>query len=315
MKMSDELYQLNEFVFSPQSGQLFRIDGEQLVPVARLSPQPSDLLKLLIEHCPGIVTHEQIRDALWPGVVADYEKGMHFCVRQVRAAFGDQASSPRFVETLPRRGYRIASSAEVGPWKAAASPKDEPKPTEIQSGNEPHATPRAMGLASDQRRDGKPAKALPRVLVASPMGATLTALLLLSVVVAWGWAANSERPLRIAIMSFEPSAADSGNPRHNDVAELLVEELSRTQAGRFEVVGPTSTIGYGVDGVDLVELVEAVQPDYVINGRFLTNESAGVLAEIIQASNGVHVWVEKLDQPLDADDAHLIADALYQLAK
>jgi Tol biopolymer transport system component/DNA-binding winged helix-turn-helix (wHTH) protein len=79
----------------------------------KMHPQPFRVLLMLAERPGQIVTREEIRRSLWgDNTFVDFERGINFCVNQIRAALGDDADKPRFVETLPRHGYRFVASAE-----------------------------------------------------------------------------------------------------------------------------------------------------------------------------------------------------------
>jgi TolB-like protein/tetratricopeptide (TPR) repeat protein len=79
----------------------------------RLQDQPFQILAMLIEHAGDVVTREQIRDRLWPdGTFVDFEHSMNAAIKRLRAALGDAADNPRFVETLHRRGYRFVAAVE-----------------------------------------------------------------------------------------------------------------------------------------------------------------------------------------------------------
>ena len=91
------------FEFDPDSGVLSR-EG---VPV-RLQPQPGRVLAILVTHAGEVVTRDALRQEVWnDGTFVDFERGLNFCIAQIRSALGDSADSPRFIETLPRRGYRF----------------------------------------------------------------------------------------------------------------------------------------------------------------------------------------------------------------
>ena len=63
---------------------------------------------LLVRRAGEVVTRQEIREHVWTGdTFVDFEQGLNFCIRQVREALGDTADAPRFIETLPRRGYRF----------------------------------------------------------------------------------------------------------------------------------------------------------------------------------------------------------------
>jgi TolB-like protein/Tfp pilus assembly protein PilF len=77
----------------------------------RLQDQPFRLLALLLESSGEVVTREEIRQKLWPGdTFVDFDKGLNVAINKIRGALGDSAEHPRFIETLPRRGYRFLAS-------------------------------------------------------------------------------------------------------------------------------------------------------------------------------------------------------------
>src|SRR5262249_2403514 len=87
----------------------------------KLSGQPLQILVMLLE-CPGdLVTRGQLHQRLWPSdTFVDFDRGLNAAINRVREALGDSAENPRFVETLPRRGYRfIAPLIEARPARAA----------------------------------------------------------------------------------------------------------------------------------------------------------------------------------------------------
>src|SRR5215831_17273394 len=76
--------------------------------LVRLAPQPLKVLELLVRRSGEVLTRNEIREHVWCGdTFVDFEQGLNFCIRQIREALGDAAGAPRFVETLPRRGYRF----------------------------------------------------------------------------------------------------------------------------------------------------------------------------------------------------------------
>src|SRR5438093_615679 len=82
-----------------------------------LQDQPFRLLALLLERAGEVVTREELRDKLWPAdTFVDFDHSLNTAVRKLREALGDSAETPRYVETLARRGYRfVAPLAEPGP--------------------------------------------------------------------------------------------------------------------------------------------------------------------------------------------------------
>src|ERR1700730_14763273 len=82
----------------------------------RLQEQPFQILAMLLERPGQIITREDLRSRLWPGdTFVDFEHGVNSGVARLREALGDSADSPRYIETLPRRGYRLIVAVEAAP--------------------------------------------------------------------------------------------------------------------------------------------------------------------------------------------------------
>ncbi len=79
----------------------------------KLPPQPFRVLELLVRRGGEVVTRADIRERIWSDSFVDFEQGLNFCIRQIRDALGDTANAPRFIETLPRRGYRFLLPVET----------------------------------------------------------------------------------------------------------------------------------------------------------------------------------------------------------
>ena len=149
------------FELDPSAGEL-RKSGTFI----RLHPQPLRVLVMLAQHPGQIVTREEIRSCLWGGdTFVDFERSINFCVNQIRGALGDDAEEPRFVETLPRRGYRFIAPVEL-PSIAAAGPRLIPIPE----------VPRVTEVAGPAvLRSGRRRLAIPALLVVAACTAGLLA--------------------------------------------------------------------------------------------------------------------------------------------
>ena len=117
------LYRFGVFEMDATTGELRR-KGLRV----RLHSQPTQLLLMLLERPGEMLTREEICRQLWPeGTFVDYEHGVNSAVNRLREALGDKAKSPRFVETLARRGYRfIATVARVGDSVAVSEVREAP---------------------------------------------------------------------------------------------------------------------------------------------------------------------------------------------
>jgi DNA-binding winged helix-turn-helix (wHTH) protein/tetratricopeptide (TPR) repeat protein len=98
------------FELDTGSGEL-RKNGDRI----RLPPQPFRVLELLVRRGGEVLTRADIRERIWSDSFVDFEQGLNFCIRQIREVLGDTADAPRFIETLPRRGYRFLLPVEAPP--------------------------------------------------------------------------------------------------------------------------------------------------------------------------------------------------------
>lgn len=260
------------FTYYPDRGELVRQDGQEPESVSRLAPQPNKLLILLLENYPGIVSQEAIKAAIWPEVQVEFEKSLHYCIRQIRSALNDSASQPEYIETIPRRGYRW-----VAGWESAS------RSTTVEKGR----------------------IAFPKIVLIAL--ALIPVLLYFLGTAAPTRSSGQKDTLRVAIMSFQPEG-ESHPFAGNDIALQLVDLLTNQHRNTLEVIGPTTTVNY--DPHRLQALIEDFAIDVVLNGRFALADSTGrLLAEVIRADDGAHVWVKYYEAGAESRD---IADAVHR---
>jgi len=115
MSESVTILRFDVFELDTAAGELRR-QGDRV----KLPPQPLRVLELLVRRGGEVLTRADIRERIWCDSFVDFEQGLNFCIRQIREALGDTADAPRFIETLPRRGYRFLLPVETTP---AVEPK------------------------------------------------------------------------------------------------------------------------------------------------------------------------------------------------
>src|SRR5713226_1545363 len=116
MSESATVLRFDVFELDTGAGELRR-NGDRI----KLPPQPFRVLELLVRRSGEVLTRDEIRERIWcDDTFVDFEQGLNFCIRQIREAVGDTADAPRFIETLPRRGYRFLVPVET---PAPAEPK------------------------------------------------------------------------------------------------------------------------------------------------------------------------------------------------
>jgi Tol biopolymer transport system component/DNA-binding winged helix-turn-helix (wHTH) protein len=117
--MNNNKIRFDGWALDPESGDLERAGVR-----TRLQEQPALVLKELIDHAGRVVTREQLIALLWPTGVVDFDTGLNTAIRKLRGALGDDADTPRYIETLPRRGYRFIGTLDAHPPAVGAAPAD-----------------------------------------------------------------------------------------------------------------------------------------------------------------------------------------------
>jgi eukaryotic-like serine/threonine-protein kinase len=137
-------YEFGPFEVNPASGELLK-DGRRV----KVQEQPFRLLVILLENAGHVVTREQIQNHIWEGnTFVDFDSSLRVAVRKLREALGDDAENPRYIETIPKRGYRFIApaprSAESIHQEAEITPAAAPAPAE--SAGNPRRWPWALAL-------------------------------------------------------------------------------------------------------------------------------------------------------------------------
>jgi DNA-binding winged helix-turn-helix (wHTH) protein len=109
----------------PDSGELARAGN-----ITRLAQQPLRVLIELLEHPGEVVKRERLVEILWPKGVVDFDASLNAAVRKLRGALGDDSETPRYIETLPRIGYRFIGKIDV-PAPLAESPAVQPNSSRV----------------------------------------------------------------------------------------------------------------------------------------------------------------------------------------
>lgn len=180
---------LGRFGFDPQTGELWPLEGEGSRVV--LPQQPFQILGMLLGRHGKIVTREEIRDKLWPGdTTVDFDHSINVAIRALRRTLGDSAESPRYIETLARRGYRLVVSPEPLLPREIEKPEEGSTVTvQAQSGSPENVTeqskPTPPASGSGQMRSSQ-ISAGP-VRAASPVRWSMVALGLLALAILVSW--------------------------------------------------------------------------------------------------------------------------------
>ena len=258
--MSSRKLRFDGWVLDPESGDLER-EGARI----RLQEQPARVLEELIAHAGSVVTREQIITLLWPKGVVDFDTSLNTVIRKLRSALGDVAETPRYIETLPRRGYRfigvLDSDSAAAPGISAA-----------------HVAP-----------------SLPGVLQRPTPGAGLAAPQEVTPVPALGTASG---PVRVAIclLPFSNLSGDVAEQTFSDgISEDIITELSRWRL--LEVRSRSASFKYRGPNVDITRVARELGVRFIVEGSVRRmGDRIRITVQLIDAASGHQVWGERFDR-------------------
>jgi TolB-like protein/DNA-binding winged helix-turn-helix (wHTH) protein/Flp pilus assembly protein TadD len=270
-------FRLNEWTVRPEEGTVSA--GERSV---HLEPRVMDVLVHLAGQPGRVVSKEELLGAVWDGAVVE-EGVLSQTIHVIRRALGDDAREPRFIQTVPKRGYRMV--AEVVP----VSPAPPVSPIEPAA---PAPQPAPAPAPATER-------AAPRRLFAG-LG------LLVVVVLGIAWARFGTRPSpRIVVLPF----SSLNRPEKAFFADGLTEEITQdlTSLPALQVISRTSARSYAGTRKPLPRIGEELGVDYVVEGSVLWNDEnrVRITSRLIRVDGDVSVWSDSFDRETgDLFDVH-----------
>jgi len=258
----------------------------------RVQQQPLRLLETLLERPGEVVTREELRSRIWPNEsFGDFDQAVNVAIAKLRGALGDSADNPRYIETLPRRGYRFI--ADVAVVNRPAN-KLELVPEVAASGTEDRAPLEVAGKAARPKRLRwrHPWKALGLVLV-------LVLLVLMGGIFRW----RSRRPANVlssspvrslAVLPLENLSSDSQDYFADGMTDELITDLAQISALR--VISRTSVMPYKGVRKPLPQIARELNVDAVVEGTVLrSGKQVRITAQLIQAPADQHLWAQSYE--------------------
>jgi TolB-like protein/DNA-binding winged helix-turn-helix (wHTH) protein/Tfp pilus assembly protein PilF len=287
----------------------------------RLQDQPFQLLLLLLERQGVVVTREELQEKLWPGdTFVEFDVGLNTAIRKLRVALSDSSDNPRFVETVPRIGYRfvapVSTSIPATPSTAkfeVAIPVAEESPEQTDSTVSPLTSTLQSEISSG---DALPASHRGRGLV----GWFALALVLLTI----GFAikvrfksaatAQSGSIQAIAVLPLENISA---NPTQEYLAEGMTDEIITDLAKLAgpKVISRTSAVQYKGTRKSIPEIARELHVGAVLEGSVeRSGDRMRVRVQLIEAATDQHLWAEAYDRQL-SDVLLLEAELAQDIAR
>jgi len=281
------------------SGEL-RTNGSKI----RLQPQPFQLLSILLEHPGELVTREEIRQRLWSSdTFVDFEHSLNTSIKKLREALGEEAGTPRYIETLPRRGYRFIGHVEPVETRSP-SPETESRheSTAIDAGavREPPLRTPGGGQSFPALHAALPPTLFRRrpllivvTVVAVLLGAAYSVRLFSSK------ARSQIVPPTIQSLAVLPLENLSRDPDQEYFADGLTDVLitDMGQIMTLRVISRTSVVRYKGTKKSLPEIARELDVDAVVEGTVQRSGSrVRITAQLLDPRTDRHLWAETYER-------------------
>jgi DNA-binding winged helix-turn-helix (wHTH) protein/TolB-like protein len=264
--------------------------------LVRLAAQPAQVLACLIARPGQVVTREELCAAVWGAeTFVDFERGLNFCIAQVRSALGDEATTPTFIRTVPKRGYQF-----IAPLDVVKTAKGE------------------TATVAGARKFG------PRIAVLLGAAALVVVAAFCAGYVVRAKEIGGHAPI-VAVVRFDNETGDPGMTRFADgLTDDVVEQLTIESRQRYSVIGNAKVLRVGREQWDLQAIAASLHAEYVVLGQVQgggTGSVAGatsgtrILAHLIRMPDQTHLWVTRMDGTLTGPGVDSLAVEAATAAK
>jgi TolB-like protein/DNA-binding winged helix-turn-helix (wHTH) protein/Tfp pilus assembly protein PilF len=282
------VYRFGQYELRMRTRELYK-QGTKL----KMRPQPFQVLKLLVERAGDAVTRDELRHCLWPAeTFVDFEHGLNTSIKELRGILSDSAVRSRYVETVPKLGYRLivpVYADDRGPSTESITP---PTPIVLEQATEEKIFPSRLPQSTSYLR---PAVAA---------GLTLVVLLALAAYFSWLRTRPRSQPLGgralVAVLPFENLTGDASQDYFSDgLTEEMIAQLGRLDPTHLGVIARTSVMHYKHTQEPLDQIARALGVQYVLEGS--VRRDAGkvrITAQLIQTKDQTHLLSRQYDREL-----------------
>jgi TolB-like protein/DNA-binding winged helix-turn-helix (wHTH) protein/Flp pilus assembly protein TadD len=274
----------------------------------RVQQQPMKLLEILLERPGEVVTREELRSRVWPSEsFGDFDQALNIAIGKLRSALGDSAENPRFIETLPKRGYRFIADVSV------VDGDTRPKRPGSADGDLPGPDLKSPERESPERKteSGVQDAGLPLPPVAPKRGLRPTSRVLIAlalviivslpILAVWLFRSPGRAPAGIRSLAVLPLDNISGDASQNYFADGMTDELitDLAQISALRVISRTSVMVYKGAHKPLPQIARELNVDAVVEGSVLrSGDQVRITAQLIEASTDKHLWSQSYEGEL-----------------
>jgi len=235
----------------------------------KLQEQPFRVLTVLLQQPGKLVTREELRSRIWPSdTFVDFDNNLNTSVNKLREALGDSADNPRFIETLPRRGYRFIAPVRGIEWKVRT-----------------HVHPRIRRLG----------------LIVAVFSVAALALFFANAFQLRDHLLVGSQAARIHSLAVLPLTNLSGDPAQeylsDGITDALITDLAET--GSSKVISRTSVMRYKKTEKSLPEIARELNVDGIVEGTVQrSGDRVRITAQLIHGPSDKHMWASSYERDL-----------------
>ncbi len=280
----------------------------------KLQDQPLKALRILLERPGTLVTREELRSRLWkPGEFVEFDHSLNTAMMRVREVLGDPADNPRFIETVPRKGYRFIAPVQEVEIEDTRSehPAPHAQPATSEHPDQPRLEPGALTqLRPAPAQATSPSDAPPNLPAPPtrqfPLSRAIVAALLLLVLggsllflYRRSLSPAGQQITSIAVLPMENLSGDSNQDYFADgMTDELIASLARISSLR--VISRTTAMDYKGRHESLEKIASDLHVDAVVEGTVLrSGDRVRITAELVQVSTDRHLWADTYESQLD----------------
>jgi TolB-like protein/DNA-binding winged helix-turn-helix (wHTH) protein/Flp pilus assembly protein TadD len=264
----------------------------------RVQQQPLKVLQILLERPGEVVSREELRSRLWANEsFGDFDQAVNIAIGKLRSALGDSAESSRYIETLPKRGYRFIAEISVGDFDGRTSERETEPPESPPSASSsspliPAAPDFPLRAAHEVASPKRRRWTAPQIALAAALSVVLS---IVAVFLGLSWV---HRPSGIRSLAVLPLDNFSGDASQDYFADGMTDELitDLAQIRALRVVSRTSVMMYKGTRKPLPQIARELNVDAVVEGSvFRSGDQVRITAQLIQVPADKHLWAESYE--------------------
>jgi TolB-like protein/DNA-binding winged helix-turn-helix (wHTH) protein/tetratricopeptide (TPR) repeat protein len=279
----------------------------------RLRGRPIEILRALLERRGELVTRDELRARLWTAdIFVDFDHGLNSAVNKLREALDDTAENPRFIETLPRRGYRWIGPAE--PLAPAPAPVDRNTAEPLEAATPGPTAPPAAVPSTATAPSATPGLLAPRVpirqrrLLFGLSVAVLAGIVAVGAMLVWqgrqpeasGGAPEKARRAMLVVLPFETVGGVPGQEFFGDgITEEMISQIGALDPAHLGVIARTTAMRFRGSTIGVMAIGKELNVDYVLEGSVRRDQQrARISARLVDVTSQTQLWSETYERDL-----------------